>query len=135
MADLRLGDGPFFERGIERILSRQDGATPGLPDGRRLAPSDAPGVSQLEQLFTARGFEGFIDDAVRPQVPDRELLLPAAFRQALGEAQAVLRRRNEGIKDPRSRQARVLQRAIRLLSDEEDLRSLLRMYCSTLYQG
>ncbi len=135
MPEIRIGEGLFFERGIDRIVVREGESSPSLPDPSRLAPSEHAGDSHLERLLRGPGFESFIDDALRPHLSDRGLLLPAAFRQALEGAVGVLRQRAAVVKDPRSREARVLQRAVRLLSEEQELRDLVRMYCSSLYQG
>lgn len=122
---------PFaFDRGLDRII-HGDSAAPALPQQHELAPSELEGVGQLERLFEQRSLEDRLEAAVRPEVSDRDLLLPAAFRAALDRALGTLRDAAEHRPDD----ARVLNRAARLLKEETDLRDLVAMYRGALYQG
>lgn len=135
MNDIRIGAGRFFDRGIDTITTRQGRMGEGLPDMHQLLPTEQGARPQLERLLAARSMESFIDDSLCPHLEDRELLLPQRFRSAMKSALGTLRRRQERSKDKQSREAKVLARAGRLLDEEEELRELAHMYCSTLYQG
>ena len=131
MADLRV-NGLSFERGIENIAyAGKEASGNHLPDRQDLPPS-ADGVrAQLDQLLDKPGVRHFLEDALRPQVGNRELLMPAVFSRALANACAELEKAaEEGTAD-----SRALNRALRLLKEETGLRELVSMYRSALYQG
>lgn len=135
MSDFRVGSGPFFERGIDRITFRPKEGAQGLPDLQHLVPADQTSRPQLDRLLARRTLDHLVDDAITPEVDDPELLLPSRFRGVLRNTLKSLRRRGEREKDPRSRDARALARAAGLLAEEDELRELAQMYLSTLYQG
>lgn len=135
MSDLRIGQGPFFDRGIDTITFKRGDASPGLPERRTLPPPEQAGRAQLERVLWQRTLSSYLDARTRPQVDDRQLLLPQHFRAALKGTLASLRQRAERQPDPKSREARVLKRAARLLAEEDELRELVQMYCTTLFQG
>ena len=74
----------------------------------------------------------------RPQIVNRDLLVPARFREALDNALQHLRdaaAQRQPAGDGGDDDLRMLNRATRLLSEEVGLRDLVQMYRSTLYQG
>ena len=134
MADVRLGQSPFFDRGIEAITARRLESGQTLPELRQLLPPDAK-QPHLERLLRQPTLSSYIDQAIAPRLQDRSLLMPQAFRATLRSALKALRQRIDQQKDPRARSARVLARARRVLDEEAELRELAQMYASTLYQG
>ena len=135
MSDFRIGTGPFFDRGIDSITYKGSEAVPGLPDQLELAPAEAGQRPQLEQLLAMPNLDAFLDEAIRPEIEDRELLMPQRFRQALDGALSTIRENAEGLQSTDPDTARVLNRASRLLHEEVGLRDLLQMYRSVLFQG
>ncbi len=135
MSDFRVGSGPFFERGIDRITFRAKEGAQGLPDLHHLIPAEQSHRPQLDRLLARPTLDTLVDDAITPDIDDPELLLPSRFRGAPKGTLRSLRRRAEKEKDPRSRNARALSRAAGLLAEEDELRDLAQMYLSTLYQG
>lgn len=135
MSDLRIGKGLFFERGIEKITFESLDAIRGLPDQRELPPADDVRRPMLDQLLAMHNLESFLEEAIRPDFVDRDLLAPVRFRQVMADTRAgfeeAAARRQAG--DPRA--ARVLERAGRLLGEEVNLRELLQMYRAALLQG
>lgn len=135
MSDFRIGSGPFFDRGIDSITFKSGEAVQGLPPPHELTPADHAERPRLEQLLALPGMDAFLEDAIRPDLDNRDLLLPTHFRQALDGARGafaqVAKERQES--DPDA--ARVLNRATRLLGEEASLRDLLAMYRSVLFQG
>lgn len=135
MSEFNVGKGPFFHRGIDTITFKHDAGNEGLPAMQKLVPSEEGARPQLERLLNRPTLNGYLDQAIRPQVLNRELLMPHQFRATLKSALTTLRKRQEKQRDPKSREARVLARAARLLAEEDELRDLAQMYCSTLIPG
>lgn len=139
MNDLRIGTGAFFDRGIDSITFKAGDATTNalaLASQKDLPPSDQISRPQLEQLLAMPNLESFLEDAIRPELADRELLMPGKFRQTLERAlvhlqQAGSERQSSGDTEG----AKVINRASRLLTEEAGLRELVQMYRSALYQG
>jgi type III secretion protein X len=134
MSEFRIGSGPFFERGIDSITFKGSDGAQGLPDQQELAPAEGE-RPLLEQLLAMPNLDAFLDDAIRPEIEDRELLMPQKFRQALDGAIAAIRRGADDAESSDPETAKVLNRASRLLNEEVGLRDLLSMYRSVLFQG
>jgi hypothetical protein len=134
MAELRIGSGPFFERGIERIV---DAPEPSealvLPDAQGLAPAASARWAALDELLHAENLESLLEDWARPELAQRELLAPQRFRAAMDGALARL----QGLMQPGTdaSQRELLERAERVLAKERELRDLLQMNRSALLQG
>lgn len=135
MSDFRVGSGPFFERGIDKITFKGTEVAQGLPDQRELTPADQALRPQLEQLLHQPNMESFLEDAIRPEFDDRDLLTPGNFRQAMDGALATFREAADKLQSGDPDAAKVLNRAGRLLGEEVNLRDLLQMYRSVLFQG
>ena len=136
MSDMRINHGLSFERGIEHIAyARKESATQHLPERHELPPS-AEGVKEhLNELLQKPNISRFLDEALRPAISNRELLMPGRFSQALATAQASLRQAAGQGENLAEQDIRALNRAVRLLNEESGLRELVSMYRSTLYQG
>jgi len=133
MADIRLPS-LVLDRGIETITyARQQNDAP-MPERSQALPPEIGVRAQLDQLLQKPSMDSRLDQALRPPIANRELLLPAPFRETLGKVRAQLRKA-AGSAPEGSERARVLNRAGRLLNDESDLRELEHMHRSTLYQG
>jgi type III secretion protein X len=128
-------DLPFFDRGIEDITFKGADAAPDLPDRQGIL---APAIAQrrmLDELLAPRNLESFLDEAVRPELPDRDILVPVNFAEAVDEALATLTSAAQERQAADPQAARGLQRAARVLTEEVGMRELLRMYRSALLQG
>jgi type III secretion protein X len=122
-----------FDHGIDDIVyaRKDDQAAQGLPDRRNLTPSDDGVRTQLTQLLEKPNTGSFLEEALRPSIENRDLLLPSHFADALGETLTALSNAADaGVGD-----SRTLNRAVRLLKEETSLRDLVAMYRSALYQG
>ncbi|MFC4297771.1 hypothetical protein ACFO0J_06925 [Castellaniella hirudinis] len=121
-----------FDHGIDTITyaRKNEQAAQGLPDRRNLMPSDDPVRAQLTQLLEKPNIGHFLEDALRPDIGNRDLLMPSEFAEALREALKALASMAESGGD-----SRILNRAVRLLKEETNLRDLVAMYRSALYQG
>jgi len=122
-----------FDRGIDAIVyaRKDDQAAQGLPERRNLVPSDDGVRAHLSQLLEKPNTDRFLEEALRPQIGNRDLLMPSQFAEALKEALRELAALAEG----GAGNSRVLNRAVRLLKEETNLRELVAMYRSALYQG
>ena len=135
MTDMRIS-GLVFDRGIDSITYAQQDAQPTLPERGESAPPDVGARAQLSALLDRPSIEDFLESFTRPQIANRDLLMPARFREQLDNALQQLRdvaaqRQPAGGDD----ELRILNRATRLLSEEVGLRDLVQMYRSALYQG
>lgn len=135
MSDFRIGTGAFFERGIDSITFKGGEAAQGLPDQRELTPADHAERPQLDQLLAMPNLDDYLDQSIRPDLENRDLLLPTRFRQVMDGALATLEKEALGAQAGDPDTAKVLNRAVRLLNEENALRDLLQMYRSVLYQG
>lgn len=135
MTDMRIS-GLVFDRGIDSITYAQQDAQPTLPERGESAPPDVGARAQLSALLDRPSIDDFLESSTRPQIANRDLLVPARFRERLDNALQQLRdvaaqRQPVGGDD----ELRILNRATRLLSEEVGLRDLVQMYRSALYQG
>lgn len=136
MSDMRISS-LVFDRGIDSITYTRQDAQPSLPERSESAPPDVGARAQLSALLDKPSIDDFLNTMARPQLANRDLLVPARFREALDNALQHLRdaaaQRPAG--DGGDDDLRILNRATRLLGEEVSLRDLVQMYRSTLYQG
>ena len=135
MSDIRLGNGLFFEKGIDSITFKGSEQVQGLPDLFELPPSGNVQPQMLDKMLALPNIDSYLDDCVRPELDDRELLLPVPFADALDRTRATLRKMAEERQAADPEAARELTRAERVLNDEHGLRDLLRMYRSSVFRG
>lgn len=135
MSEFQVGKGPFFHRGIDTITFKQGAGAEGLPTLQKLVPAEEGTRPQLDRILHRPNLDSFLDQATRPEIRNRELLMPHLFRQTLKSTLSALRRRQEKVRDPKSRESRVLARAARVLAEEDELRELALMYTRTLFQA
>lgn len=133
MPDISLNRLMNFDHGIDTITyaRKEEQAAQGLPDRRNLMPADDPVRAQLTQLLEKPNIGHFLEEALRPDIGNRDLLMPSEFAEALREALKAL----AGLAEHGGGDSRVLNRAVRLLKEETNLRDLVAMYRSALYQG
>lgn len=132
MPEMPVRPDAFFARGIEGISHRGiplDSDLSQLPGLQRLAPAERNRLPALEQLFAGSAFDGLIDAAIRPVIAEPEMLLPRPFSRALEDAHETLRRMSERHGHPA-----VLERAEKILAQEQEWRALARMYRDALHQ-
>lgn len=135
VSELRIGKGLFFERGIEKITFESLDAIRGLPDQRDLPPAEDARRPMLDQLLAMHNLESFLEEAIRPDFMDRDLLMPVRFRQVMDDTRAGFTTAADSHRAANPQAARTLERAARLLGDEVNLRELLQMYRAALLQG
>ena len=142
MTDIRISN-LVFDRGIESITFAAHDARQNLPERGDSAPPEISTRPQLSALLEKPSIEVFLDSAVRPSIENRDLLTPVRFREALESAlqcfrdaaQAHQETGNTGTPGNREEDLRILNRATRLLTEEQGLRDLLQMYRNALFQG
>lgn len=135
MSDLRVGNGLFFEKGIDSITFKGSEQAQGLPDLFELPPSGNVQPQMLARMLALPNIESYLDDCAQPELDDRELLLPGPFAEVLDRTRETLRRKSQEWQGADPEAARDLVRAERVLNDEHGLRDLLRMYRSSLFRG
>lgn len=135
MSDMRIGSGSFFDKGIDSVTYKNGELAQPMPDQQLLTPAERAERPQLETLLAQPTTDSFLDDAICPQLEDRELLLPGKFRQALESTLQTLTQAAQAHHSENPDSAKALNRAVRLLNEEVGLRDLLQMYRSALYQG
>lgn len=121
-----------LDRGLTEILHGGPQPGPALPSQRQLDPAESLAAQHLEALLSPRGLAAELDAALAPQVDDRALLLPGAFRSALEGARAVIGQAAQAADGPAQQ---LLQRAARALDEDLALRDLAAMYRGVLHQG
>lgn len=131
MSDMRI-NGLSFDRGIDGIAyAGKDSGMGSLPDRQDLAPSTTGVKPQLSQLLERPNTERYLEEALKPAISNPELLIPAKFSQTLDQALSQLSQNAESAGED----SRVLNRAVRLLREETNLRELVAMYRHALFQG
>lgn len=134
MSDLQIHASLAFDRGIDSITHARKERASSMPERSDAPAPDVGARAQLDLLLHKPSLDHRLDAALRPPIENRTLLLPGRFQQALGNALQHLRRAaQEG--PEASEQTRILNRAVRLLNEESQLRDLVQMYRSALYQG
>jgi len=132
MANLGVNRLMSFDYGIGDIVyAGKDEVVESLPERRNLPPTDDTMRARLSQLLEKPNIESFLNQALRPEIGDRDLLMPSQFADVLREALKSLALAGQA---PQA-DARILNRAQRLLKEETSLRDLVTMYRSALYQG
>ena len=136
MSDVRsIGSGNFFSQGLDGISHLAATETTKLPGQHELAPAEQAKRPLLEELLALPNIESFLEEAIRPDLNDPDLLMPGNFKKA---HDAVLQGLQQAAEEAHSSDpdgAKVLNRAIRVLSDDQALREQIRAYCSALFQG
>lgn len=130
-----------FDRGIDSISYVGVQTPTALPERTASAPAELGSRPHLSVLLDRPSLDDLVSESIRPSMLNRDLLMPVKFRQALDGALQHLK--NAAIRIPESGQQesggddrlRVLNRATRLLNEEVNLRDLVQMYRSALYQG
>ena len=90
MTDMRIS-GLVFDRGIDSITYAQQDAQPTLPERGESAPPDVGARAQLSALLDRPSIDDFLEYSTRPQIANRDLLVPARFRERLDNALQQLR--------------------------------------------
>lgn len=135
MSDLRVGGGAYFDRGIDSITHTQGQAGASLPDKMALPPGEHLQRPQLDQLLALPNLESFLEAQTRPELANRDLLMPTRFNQVLGAVTQTIGEAAQHEQPDNPDAQKVLNRASRLLAEESGLRDLLQMYRSVLFQG
>lgn len=123
----------MLERGIEGIshLQRNTEDSDLWPDRRSLPPPSRGVKAHLAELLNTPDTTRYLTATLQPVVSNPELLTPGKYHATLAQARQDL---HTAI-DPKSENSRIVNRAIRLLSEEIGLRELANLYRSALYQG
>jgi type III secretion protein X len=122
-----------LDRGIDSISRTSLPEVP-LPDAALLPPASQVGRPELDRLLLRPNLQDYLIEQLQPDIADRQLLTPQRFEQTLHAAAQSLRDIAAAGNGPASRTA-ILSKAARMLSEEVNLRELLNMYRSTLFQG
>ncbi len=133
MSDIRINS-LVFDRGIDSITHVRGETASAMPERGDAPPPDVGVRAQLDILLQKPSLDNRLDAALRPQLQNRELLSPGRFHEALNGVIQHLRQVAQNGPDA-PEQSRVLNRAVRLLTDESQLRELVQAYRSALYQG
>ena len=127
-------DGFNFDRGIDRIIHNEQLDSPLPTSSHNLAPSDISSRPELDKLLSLPNLHDYLADALKPDIENKAILSPQGFQQALEGALTALRSHAEQAA-PDSAEGKALNKAARVLGEEANLRDLLNMYRSVLYQG
>ena len=133
MAEINPNRLMSFDRGIDNIVfaRKEDQAAQELPERRNLTPSDDNVRPQLSQLLEKPNTVRFLEEELRPQIDDRDLLMPTRFADTLKDVlKDLTAQADAGVGD-----SRVINRAVRVLKEETSLRELVALYRNALHQG
>ena len=108
-----------FDHGIDDIVfaRKHEQAAQSLPERRNLMPSDDNVRAQLSQLLEKPNTTRFLEEALRPEINDRDLLMPSRFADVLKDALASL----SSLADSGAGDSRVLNRAVALVTSRNDI--------------
>lgn len=122
-----------FDAGIEQILSHKDNVAPTLPDSPNVASGAGRYEKQLDDVLFPPSLEQSLADSFRPEISNLDLLTPVGYEAALCECEQLI---DEQLADANTDQNREsLGNLKKLLTEEQELRSLLRTYRHLLHQA
>jgi type III secretion protein X len=121
-----------LDRGLDSITQSTRPEVP-LPDASHLPPAEQLNRPELDRLLHQPNLQDFLAGQLRPEINDRALLTPQRFERTLRQAGQTLRDLSSAgaTREP----SPAMSKAARALSEEANLRELLNMYRSTLFQG
>lgn len=122
--------GPTFDRGIDRIIQPAEQLEVNLPRDGRLAPAEEAARPRLDQVLHLSSLNDVVQAELRPTIDNKDVLIPARYRQLLDQTLGTLNRAAE-----ESSNSAPLKAAARLLREERELFDLLDLYRNTLFQG
>jgi type III secretion protein X len=120
-----------LDRGLESISQSSRPDLP-LPDASHLPPADQLNQPELDRLLHQPNLRDFLAGELRPEISDRALLTPQQFERTLRQAAQTL---SDASSAGGAAASPALKKAARALGEEANLRELLNMYRSTLFQG
>jgi len=121
-----------LDRGLESISQSTRPQIP-LPNAAHLPPAEQLNRPELDRVLHQPNLQDFLANQLRPEIPDRQLLTPQRFESTLRRAAQSLR--DISTNDSARASSPAMAKAARALAEEANLRDLLSMYRSTLYQG
>lgn len=127
----RVGNpSPALDRGIEKIVhAEEEKVAPGSVAD--ISPAFSRTRPRLEQLYALPNIEDYLMAQLAPFTGEPALLRPTRFNSVLRASLDALHAAAE--EDPRN--ARILRRAAKLMSDQVALRELVQMYRYALLKG
>ena len=135
MPDVRIGSGNFFSQGLDGISHLGANEMVSLPGQYDLAPAEQGRRPQIEELLALPNMASYLEASICPDLHDPDLLMPGNFRKSHEGVLACLQQAAETARSADPDGAKVLNRAIRVLTDEKVNRDLVHDYCNALHQG
>jgi hypothetical protein len=123
-----------LDRGIQEIMEspgEEDVRLPG--DFSPIVPGEERPESRLDRMFREPSLDGRLLGSLKPDIRERDVLIPDRFRRALGEAAREMKElleREDGRNGWKS-----LNDALALLEEHEALMDLLSTYRNLLHKG
>lgn len=121
-----------LDRGLESVTRSSRPEMP-LPDATHLPPAEQLNRPEIDRVLHQPNLQDFLANQLKPEIPDRQLLTPQRFERTLRQAAQSMRELSST--DNGRAPAPVVAKAARALNEEANLRELLNMYRSTLFQG
>lgn len=121
-----------LDLGLESITRNSRPEVP-LPDAAHMPPAEQLNRPEIDRLLHQPNLQDFLASQLRPEIADRQLLTPQRFEKTLRQAAQSLR--DLSSTDAGRTPSPAVSKAARALSEEANLRELLNMYRSTLFQG
>ena len=135
MSDVRIGSGNFFAQGIDGISHVSAAQVAKLPEQHELTPAEQARRPMLDELLALPNMASFLQQAIRPQLGNGDLLLPGNFQRAHDATLETLRQAADGARDSDPEALKQFNRAIRILQDEKSMRDLINDYRNALHKG
>ena len=123
-----------FDRGIEQVHQGGDPERTLLPSQRTsVQPSEKHPDVRLNQLFDASSTDRRLLDGLKPDIQDKNVLMPARYHDMLRKVHQCLK---EALEHGRGEEGRrILEEAAALLKEEKGLMDLLETYRNILQQA
>ncbi len=122
-----------FDVGIERISVSTGPEVTRLSQTADVVPGDIAVEQKLADILYAPSWQQQLLDAIRAQVQNREMLMPARYHSMIEAAQEHLRLAAEKEDDEEGRED--LEEAAKFLDGAKELRDLLNTYRHLLHKG
>ncbi len=123
-----------LDRGLDSITRTSRPEVP-LPEAAQLSPAAQISRPELDKLLHRPNLQDYVAEQLQPPIADRQLLTPQLFERTLHSAVRSLRELAAQREQHSANSASAISKGARLLTEEANLRDLLGMYRSALYQG
>jgi len=122
-----------LDKGIEEVMWEGAISDGGLPETASFIPSEISPEHLLDEILYARSHDEHIIASLAPRLLDREITAPSRYHDIGESARRGLCAIMESTGSPEKKE--ILQKAVELLDEQKNLKSMLDSYRMLLMHG